>query len=92
MRTVEEHRAVVAALLPPTPATEVTLADANGLVLASDLVAGIDLPPFRNSAMDGYAARAADVSDLPATLRVSRDIPAGATDVGPLEPGTACGS
>jgi molybdopterin molybdotransferase len=89
MRTVEEHRAVVAALLPRTPATDVPLALAGGLVLAADLVAGIDLPPFRNSAMDGYTALAADLAELPATLPVSRDIPAGATDVGPLPAGFA---
>jgi molybdopterin molybdotransferase len=88
MRTVEEHAAVIAGLLPRTGGVELPLMDANGLVLASDLVAGIDLPPFRNSAMDGYTAYAGDLAALPVTLPVSRDIPAGATDVGALQPGT----
>ncbi len=89
MRTVEEHRRIVADLLPRTEAVDVPLAQALGLVLAADLVATIDLPPFDNSAMDGYAVRAADVAALPAELPVSRDIPAGAGDVGPLQDGSA---
>ena len=88
MRTVEEHREVVAALLPVTPAVDLPLLDAIGLVLAHDLVATIDLPPFRNSAMDGYTAYLADVASLPVTLDVSQELPAGARDVRPLLPGT----
>jgi len=92
-RSVEEHRAVVAALLDPLPAEEVPLARARGRVLAEALVAGVALPPFDNSAMDGYAVRAADVTgatdDAPVTLPVAADIPAGRTDVPTLEPGTA---
>ena len=89
MRTVEEHARVIADLLGPTPAALIPLAAADGLVLADDLVANIDLPPFANSAMDGYAVRSVDVANLPVTLPVSQDIPAGRTDVGPLQPGTA---
>jgi molybdopterin molybdotransferase len=93
VRTVEEHRAAVAALLPPTPIEDRALADALGLVLAEDLRATIPLPPFDNSAMDGYAVRAADVADAtpehPVRLPVVRDIPAGRTDVVALRPGTA---
>ena len=62
---------------------------ADGLVLAEDLVAPIDLPPFANSAMDGYAVRAADVQTCPSPCRSSQDIPAGRTDTEPLQPGTA---
>lgn len=89
MRTVEEHARVIAELLTPTPAELTPLAAADGLVLATDLVAAIDLPPFANSAMDGYAVRAADIGNLPTTLPVSQDIPAGRTDTEPLRPGTA---
>ena len=89
MRTVEEHARVVAGLLEPTGPESLELADAVGLVLAQDLVAPIDLPPFANSAMDGYAVRAVDVAELPVTLPVSQDIPAGRTDTQPLAPGTA---
>lgn len=92
-RSVEEHRAAVAELLGPLPAELVALGDARGRVLADDLVAGVALPPFDNSAMDGYAVRAEDVAgasdDDPAVLPVAADIPAGRTDVPALGPGTA---
>ncbi|WP_436493454.1 molybdopterin molybdotransferase MoeA [Actinokineospora sp. HUAS TT18] len=86
--TAEEYRDEVAALLPPLPVTPLPLADCLGLVLAEDVVAGVSLPPFDNSAMDGYAVRAADVAAAPVTLPVADDIPAGRVDVRPLEPGT----
>jgi molybdopterin molybdotransferase len=88
-RTVDEHRAVVAALLAPMPAEDVPVGQARGRVLAADVVADIALPPFDNSAMDGYAVRAADVASAPVELPVEADIPAGRTDVPPLRPGTA---
>ncbi|RBY89951.1 gephyrin-like molybdotransferase Glp [Blastococcus sp. TF02A-26] len=88
MRTVEEHRAVVTGLLPPMPAERVPLEQAHGRVLAADLAALVALPGFDNSAMDGYAARAAELAQLPARLPVADDIPAGRTDVRPLAPGT----
>ncbi len=54
---------------------------ANGYVLASDIFTQIDLPPFHNSSMDGYAVRAADIEradgSQPITLKVIEDIPAG---------------
>jgi len=80
---------VVASLLAPVPAEEVALYDARGRVLAADVVAGTALPSFDNSAMDGYAVRAAEVAGAPVTLPVAFDIPAGRTDVPPLPPGTA---
>ena len=93
LRSVEEHQAVVAALLPRTPIEQRPLSDALGAVLASDLHAPLPLPPFDNSAMDGYAVRAAEVagaSDVsPVELPVAHDIPAGRIDAPPLEPGTA---
>jgi molybdopterin molybdotransferase len=88
-RSVEEHRAEVAALLAPTPAENRPLAGCLGLVLAEDVTAPVALPPFDNSAMDGYAVRAADVAGAPVTLPVEADIPAGRTDVPALRPGTA---
>ena len=92
MRTVEEHQAVVTALLPPLPEEDVPLAAANGRVLARDVLARVSLPGFDNSAMDGYAARSDDVAPAsagrPVRLPVAQDIPAGRPDVRPLEPGT----
>ena len=93
-RTVEEHRAVVAGLLAgASPGTEeVPLTAAVGRVLAEDVRAAVPLPVFTNSAMDGYAARWAEVGTAsgpsPVTLPVVEDIPAGRTDVPPLAPGT----
>ncbi|WP_454728894.1 molybdopterin molybdotransferase MoeA [Cellulosimicrobium protaetiae] len=99
--SVDEHRADVAALLAPlleaarrrTRTEDVDLADALGRVLAGDLAAPVAVPLFRNSQMDGYAVRAADVAgasaDVPVRLTVAAEIPA-APGVPPrLAPGTA---
>ena len=93
MRTVDEHRAVVSALLPNMPVQDRPLSEALGLILAEDLHVAMPLPPFDNSAMDGYAVRAADVAQAspehPVWLPVAEDIPAGRTDMVSLNPGTA---
>jgi molybdopterin molybdotransferase len=93
MRSVSEHQAIVTALIrPPTP-QNVAVAEAAGRVLAADCTAARPLPSFDNSAMDGYAVRAADIAtageSTPVTLPVAADIPAGRLDTPPLEPGTA---
>src|SRR5690349_19485370 len=92
-RTVAEHRAVVAGLLGPMPTEWLPLREARGRVLAEALVAAVALPPFDNSAMDGYAVRGADLTGATAEsaveLPIAADIPAGRTDVPPLAPGTA---
>ncbi|WP_316312963.1 molybdopterin molybdotransferase MoeA [Clavibacter michiganensis] len=103
-RTVDEHRAAVSALLAPLaglPAEELPVAaDAVSAdphryadrVLARDVTSPLDLPPFRNSQMDGYAVRAADLAGasdaVPAVLRTTARIPAGVAPV-PLQSGTA---
>ncbi|WET78894.1 molybdopterin molybdotransferase MoeA [Amycolatopsis sp. QT-25] len=89
MISVDAHRATVTGLLGTAPVLRLPLASAAGLVLAEDVRAGISLPPFDNSAMDGYAVRAADVAEAPLTLPVAEDIPAGRVDGTKLEPGTA---
>lgn len=89
MRPVDEHRAAVAALVPAPRTVDLPVADALGLVLARDVPAPLSLPPFTNSAMDGYAVRAADAV-AGAVLPVAFDVPAGRTDVPALPPGTAC--
>ncbi len=61
--------------------------DATGRVLAAPQFSTIDVPGHDNSAMDGYAVRAADCISGKARLRVSQRIPAGAVGK-PLEPGT----
>ncbi|TWS21191.1 molybdopterin molybdotransferase MoeA [Tsukamurella asaccharolytica] len=89
MRSVDEHRAAIAALVPGPRAVDVPVADALGLVLARDVPAPLSLPPFTNSAMDGYAVRASE-APAGAVLPVAFDVPAGRTDVPALAPGAAC--
>jgi molybdopterin molybdotransferase len=80
-------------MISARPAVTVALTEAQGLVLADDVVAQLALPVFDNSAMDGYAVRAEDTSDAtpehPVVLPVAEDIPAGRTDELTLQPGTA---
>jgi molybdopterin molybdotransferase len=78
--------------IPVLPAEDVPTPQVLGRVLAQDIVAAADIPPFANSSMDGYAVRAADVmsaaSDSPVRLPVIMDIPAGVMPeqpVGPLQ-------
>jgi molybdopterin molybdotransferase len=93
MRSVEEHRRVVAGLITRRPPVTSPLSDALGLVLADDVVAPLSLPGFDNSAMDGYAVVADDIAEAtpekPVLLPVAEDIPAGRTDPLTLKPGTA---
>lgn len=93
MRTLEEHRAAVLALVAPLPAEPVAVAGSRGRVLARDVVAAVDLPGFDNSAMDGYAVRAADLEGAngatPVRLPVDGDIAAGDTTRHVLAPGHA---
>lgn len=76
MLTPEDYRTLLCERVPLLPAVEVPPAQSVGSTLAADAVSRVLLPGFDNSAMDGYAVRAAD---LPATLPVSLDIPAGDT-------------
>jgi molybdopterin molybdotransferase len=58
---------------------EVALRDADGLVLAQDVRADRDYPPFDRSLMDGYAVRTTDTATVPVDLEVVGEIPAGAS-------------
>ena len=81
MITPEEALALITSHVGPLPPCKVPLADAVGCALAEPLVARLDLPPFDNSAMDGYAVRAADLADAsreaPVSLRLRGEAPAG---------------
>lgn len=61
----------------PLPASTLPLADAAGCVLAEPVPAVVDVPPFPNSAVDGYAVRAADVAGAPVALEVVGRVLAG---------------
>jgi len=90
---VEEALRTILDNIVVLPPQEVELLEAAGLVLAEDVVSPVDLPPFHNSAMDGFAVRAADLSGAseasPVSLRVLEDLPAGYVAKSKVEPGTA---
>ncbi|MGE3193175.1 MAG: gephyrin-like molybdotransferase Glp [Microbacteriaceae bacterium] len=89
---VADHVARVEILLAPLRSREtetLPLLAALDRVTAAEIVSPIALPPFRNSQMDGFAVRAADVAEVPVTLPVVREVAAAAGDAGALEPGTA---
>ena len=81
MRSVEEQLARVLTAVRVVPTDAIPVRDAAGRTLASPATATHDIPLFDNSAMDGFAVRAADVADAspdnPVTLRVVADLPAG---------------
>jgi molybdopterin molybdotransferase len=91
MRSVDEHLAEILERIGPLGQMELHLLDAHGCVLAEDIVAPEPLPAFDNSAMDGYAVRAADVAaatpQAPVALPVVGDIAAGTQQVLSIQPG-----
>lgn len=93
VRSTDDHAARLLSLLrPPVPGI-VPLREALGLVLAADVTAAGAIPPFDNSAMDGYAVRSADCAgaspDAPVTLAVVGESAAGHPFSGAVGPGTA---
>jgi molybdopterin molybdotransferase len=83
---LDDALATLLAQIEPLTGTEtLATADARGRVLAADLVSPVDVPPEDNSAMDGYALRAADAATL---LPVTQRIPAGSVPA-PLPAGEA---
>ena len=92
MLSVAEARNRIITRLQPVAAETVDLAAAAGRILAQPVFAPHALPPFANSAMDGYAVRAADVasasSAAPVMLRVIEDIGAGQIPKSTLSAGT----
>ena len=90
---VDSAKAKILAQIHRLGSETVSLPECLGRVIADDIVSPIDLPPFDNSAMDGYALRHEDSATAsassPATLPVSLDIMAGAAPTSRLEPGTA---
>jgi molybdopterin molybdotransferase len=93
LATVEQAREAIFAAIPGPLGEEVLPVErALGRVLARDVVAAVTLPPWDNSAMDGYAVRAEDVSpaaeDSPVRLAVSGEVPAGGVADQPVELGS----
>lgn len=93
MLSVEEALTQLLADIAPLPVEEAPLLECLDRVLARDAVADTDLPPFANSAMDGYAVRAADTAGAseahPRRLPVVGEVAAGDPGTTPLPPGAA---
>ncbi|MDQ7030849.1 MAG: molybdopterin molybdotransferase MoeA [Ardenticatenia bacterium] len=93
MISVEQAQEHILAHIGELDAEPVPLFEAVGRVLAEDIVAEHNIPPFRNSAMDGYAVRAADTDgaspERPILLRVVETVAAGTAPTAPVVPGTA---
>lgn len=89
LRALDDALAALLAQARPLAGTEeVATFEADGRVLAEDLVSPLQVPPQDNSSMDGYAVRRAEIADEGVPLAVSQRIPAGAAPQ-PLQPGTA---
>ena len=92
MIPLEDYVARVLEAIVPLASTRVALGEAHGRILAEDVSAVVPVPPWTNSAMDGYAVRAAETSgasaQAPVVLPVAGDVPAGAAPT-PLAPGSA---
>lgn len=89
MITVDQAISIVLGRVPELGCEVVALEDAHRRVLAEDVIADIDLPPFDRARMDGYAVRSADVAAEPARLRVIGEVPAGARFDGKVRSGEA---
>ncbi len=86
MITLDEARSYVLGECSPRPAVTMAVEAAAGLVLADAVTSAEAVPPFDNTAMDGFALRSDDVSSAPAELEIVGTLAAGATpdiEVGP---------
>lgn len=77
MISVAEAIRIVLGEARPLPGESTPLAEARGRILAQDIVADSDLPPFDRSQMDGYALRSSDAGNLPARLKIVGESAAG---------------
>src|SRR5947208_5363618 len=89
MIPVSEAIGIVREKTAPLEVERVEIADAVGRVLAEDVFADTDLPPFDRAQMDGYAVRSADLREVPARLRVVGEAAAGSGWRGRLQTGEA---
>jgi molybdopterin molybdotransferase len=93
MVDVDQAREIVLAAFTPLHVVDLPIRDALGFVIARDVIAAEPIPPFINSAMDGYAVRAADTQDAshnsPIRLHVVGNLAAGSVTDRLVAPGTA---
>jgi molybdopterin molybdotransferase len=94
MRSIAEALASMLPAFRPLGEEDVHLTESSGRYVSRNVTARFDSPPFDNSAMDGYAVRAADVAsacqDAPVRLSVRGESRAGGALPAALQPGTAC--
>jgi molybdenum cofactor synthesis domain-containing protein len=89
MKPLEEARSEVLAAMPRLPSGAVDSGSAIGRVTSVAAVAAEFIPPFDNSAMDGFAVVASDCAEGPVTLAINEDVAAGAVPLKVVVPGTA---
>ena len=89
MTPLHDVRTMVLAACAVGAPVQVTRQVAAGLVLASDVVSGENVPPFANTAVDGYAVRSSDLHTVPVELHVVGELAAGAAPSIAVAPGTA---
>lgn len=87
MRPLEDAQEFVLGSCPPKEPVDLPRSEVSGLVLAAPVVSAEIVPPFDNTAVDGYAVRAVDVADAPVELTVVGEIAAGAAPDRALGPG-----
>ncbi|TFH29316.1 MAG: molybdopterin molybdenumtransferase MoeA, partial [Myxococcales bacterium] len=94
MRSIAEALASMLPAFSPLGEEDAHLTESAGRYVSQDVRARFDAPPFDNSAMDGYAVRAADVAsatpETPVRLPIVGESRAGGPLPEPLRPGTAC--
>jgi molybdopterin molybdotransferase len=86
---VGRAREVVFEACPPLPVVAMSIADALGAVVVDDVVAAEPIPPFDNTAVDGYAVQAGDTATPPVRLAVVGEIAAGDAPEVTIGPGQA---
>lgn len=84
----EQARDIIMKAVGKQPKRVVGFEDALGMTLAEPVVSNDQIPPFANSAMDGYAVRVDDFQSLPVNLQILGHIPAGAVPDGSVVSGT----
>lgn len=89
MITIEQAREKILSRISPLPSEKISISQALGRYLAQDVYSGRDIPPWDNSAMDGYAVHTEDLSADGVRLRIAYAIPAGSLPQGPFPSGAA---
>lgn len=89
MITVEQARDTILDRITPLQGEKIFIEQGLGRYLAEDIISERDIPPWDNSAMDGYAVHSSDIQSIGVRLDIAYEIPAGSLPNGPFEKGTA---